>query len=1418
MPEFHLPFKPEELLAPPPDDRLWASHVPDVENWKTETTNSTLDTLIRKVLQSNGHELAEPKTFSTLFGWLQAWPRLDEAVRLRISDLLVDAAKRIVARSPHVQKTGKKGKADSRSSDPASALRVAAKVAIFYMHWAAERLLKKDPTLDGKGRGKKGKKPGTSEQEADELKEAQKLLNRQRSTMLTGLTELITMESMPWLWTTDTAAFQRVAERVSDAGFEALGSPDSLKHHETRQAALSCIASPLLQEGHQHSNLLVAAVSKLTHALRGGEHAPPFVADVLLRAHCTALPRLLIVELTQHCTPAELTSQSSFQKDLGKFLVAVSEKLPHIVLANIAVLLPLLDVDCYPLRSAIVESIGKLLEAQGRKIARVPAAAAIAEGAEEQADGEEEAPAPLATEEASGDVDVFTLAEATKKDLLDTLMARTLDKTAWVRAKALQSLTNLAANKRGAILPRDLWPQALEIGARRMQDTSSFSRKSAMQLVRALVATHPYGPALVGGGSERAKIEKLLKEVEAADESTEDTEEQQEKRAALKKMNDCYTQRLKFVEVLDDAEARLRVLLSSRVPTDVTEAINVVVELRLRELPVAKKAFNQVLGLVWSRHEPIKEAAVEAFRRMHLDGRDAKDAVRTMLEMYKEGVSTLWTYTELASVQELIQQAAEQKHVDADKAVPHLMAAMKGASCHEALRALTAFGVATPGPVLKTLPDMRKVIDAAKDTRTQLERAGIMCHMLQRLHACIRNGNLKPDDAANFLAISEKCTFVVLESFCANNVTPQWFGAAQGAMDISFDLSTSATDSSAGVQCCPDKLWEVILERMLGKVLEGSESSEAEELSHTSSTQVACTVFVAGHLALRMLVYLEQVQAALKKKRMTDEDAKMAEKREQSKKPKKSKGGAPAEEDASEAAGLGMAGQDEREADAFHDLAEYTLLYGQNSILSKLKPLVVNGLLDAKSRTDPVLRRAAAISMCKFMTVSTRFCKDHLQLLFSVLFPKGNQSTSLLVCEGEEDDAMAAEPTENINLPAGHTSLLDDLTLRQSLLVAVGDLLFRHPNIVAPWMKMLYAALGGDDTIQGAEGAIELRLTALLVLTHLVLNDMIKASAVFLVRALWLTACTHERTARVARLLFQELSKKTTRPVYNYAAETIALLPDPKHQPAAGSVEGGPEERVQWLMQFLDKEKEVDQFVVKLSERLGPAADRSGKAQASAKQGADSNDATVACLAHALGALTYSEKCLGRLHDIVVVRKSIKDALAFHAVVRDCIMSVVEKARSSFASSENTMAHCDAIESTITAIIGVKKEKEEKEDVDIKEDPEDAPEPTAEKKAKRGKKTKGEQDKEENDEKEDGDIKEDPEDAPEPTAEKKAKRGKKTKGEQDKEENDEKEDGDIKEDPEDAPELTAEKKGKRGKKTKEEQEPKRQRKNKDAQS
>merc|ERR1719401_2305637 len=74
------------------------------------------------------------------------------------------------------------------------------------------------------------------------------------------------------------------------------------------------------------------------------------------------------MELTQLCMGTGLSLQQGFQRSLGHFISGLAERLPHVVLGNISVLLELLNVDCYPLRSAIVDSIGSLLCAEGRQL------------------------------------------------------------------------------------------------------------------------------------------------------------------------------------------------------------------------------------------------------------------------------------------------------------------------------------------------------------------------------------------------------------------------------------------------------------------------------------------------------------------------------------------------------------------------------------------------------------------------------------------------------------------------------------------------------------------------------------------------------------------------------------------------------------------------------------------------------------------------------------------------------------------------------------------------------------------------------------------------------------------------------------------------------------------------------------------
>jgi len=288
-----------------------------------------------------------------------------------------------------------------------------------------------------------------------------------------------------------------------------------------------------------------------------------------------------------------------------------------------------------------------------------------------------------------------------------------------------------------------------------------------------------------------------------------------------------------------------------------------------------------------------------------------------------------------------------------------------------------------------------------------------------------------------------------------------------------------------------------------------------------------------------------------------------------------------------------------------------------------------------------MLRRVAALSLCKYMAVSKRFCDEHLQLLFSILFPRQGRTEGVLGGLAENDVDSC--------LPKAGSSVIvvqEDLTLRQSLLVAVGDLLFRHPNTVEPWSDRLYAALGNvpgtvcDEAPGRGQSAEELRLTALLVLTHLVLNDMIKPRAVMLVRALWLTSCHHEPTARIARLLFKELGKRTSNVIYNLLPQVIAGLCEPQVVGSGVKVEdSGGQEIIRFIVQFIEKEKHVEGLIEKFSTRLAQCAEVAGGA-ANSQAGKEAMDFvgddaghedaparaknSIWCFAHALGALNYS--------------------------------------------------------------------------------------------------------------------------------------------------------------------------------------------------
>eukprot|EP00965_Chrysotila_dentata_P005437 178622-Pleurochrysis_carterae.AAC.2 len=131
------------------------------------------------------------------------------------------------------------------------------------------------------------------------------------------------------------------------------------------------------------------------------------------------------------------------------------------------------------------------------------------------------------------------------------------------------------------------------------------------------------------------------------------------------------------------------------------------------------------------------------------------------------------------------------------------------------------------------------------------------------------------------------------------------------------------------------------------------------------------------------------------------------------------------------------------------------------------------------------------------MCCSAPFCESQLQLLFTII----------------------ARETE--------------VAVRANAAVALGDLVVRHPNLLEPWTSHLYRQLRDLEP--------RVRKSALMVLTHLILNDMVKVKGQVSEMALCLRDADG-RISALARLFFAEFAKKGSAPVYNLLPDIVSTL------------------------------------------------------------------------------------------------------------------------------------------------------------------------------------------------------------------------------------------------------------------------------------
>lgn len=159
--------------------------------------------------------------------------------------------------------------------------------------------------------------------------------------------------------------------------------------------------------------------------------------------------------------PKDYVKDTVGAENIGRFLVELAERLPKLISTNIGVLVPHFGGESYKIRNALVGVLGKLVANAFKDI--------------------------------EGEVSSKSVRLRTKQAMLEILLERCRDVSAYTRSRVLQVWAELCEEHSVSI---GLWNEVAEVAAGRLEDKSAIVRKSALNLLIMMLQHNPFGPQL----------------------------------------------------------------------------------------------------------------------------------------------------------------------------------------------------------------------------------------------------------------------------------------------------------------------------------------------------------------------------------------------------------------------------------------------------------------------------------------------------------------------------------------------------------------------------------------------------------------------------------------------------------------------------------------------------------------------------------------------------------------------------------------------------------------------------------------------------------------------------------------------------------------------------------------------------------
>ncbi|KAI5475738.1 hypothetical protein MNV49_000900 [Pseudohyphozyma bogoriensis] len=1218
----------EELtqLSDPTNDY---SNFPDLESSDQQEINQLLNQVVDAV-SNDSSAITEQDTFDTFRGLIKSADAHSSSTLSKLLDSLISGFQAEI-------------EATSRENNPTDhtayrSHRKALEMYAFLLQWfvtAAEKLAGagKDaavgPTAKGKQKkaaGKKGKKD-----EFDFLEVIPDILAVMTKALRTLRTERI------WQTTAERDTF--VANCFMKPTTLFSESEQYMKLPDIKLGVFRVICLAAKNHG-QALNTQMTVMQNLQYT----EHLSEPMAEL-----CTILAKefdysQLGEEVLREIADKQFSAQDTKgPRSFSKFLIKLADISPRVVLKQIVVLQRHLDSESYPMRNAIIEVIGLLI----RELSIAPAGDQEPEVIKRQLEGFFEllfdrfldlnsyVRAKVAAV-LKQTCDLPTKFPKLRTKLTELTIRSLSDKSSQVRKNCISLVTKLIlthpyGRMHGGELGMEEWRVRYDELVKELAPLDLVSVEEAEALARAR--------ELMGDEDEEGEgLEKVAEEeeedvkpvVEKEGEEKEEEEEEdgagsetdEESRPKLSKKDrekkkarrsegmdlasadrdkilasvdqdtltrlrltkKYYADAIVFIEQLDRASEVISDLVASTVKSEVLEAMEFFRVAHQYKLESAEIGVKKMLHLIWAKDDAVtgedgkelkgvRSKLIDVYTQLYIeevpdlsDADQVKRVAKNVIELTREA-----TLAELISLEALL-GVMMSKGVIQDEVIAKLWqvySTTKDIPRFQRRGAIIILGMfAAPKPeVVADQVETLLKIGLGPHGKADLVLCKYTCVALSRVAGSVKKVKGSLEDMSVRLPMDSPVFTRLQDMILHPSTNKEWFSMAEQAINTIYTLGDQ-----------PDALCSSILRQMSNRVFAPADADDengsddeavpAEVDNDDTATPSASSlmppmtpglppqtpsrnapwtmppqtpgraphipvfgnafdlsqlIFVAGHCAIKQLVHLELVERDIKR-RKAEEDAKTGSKKK-------------GQDELDQVAGS----VEDEIGDMIGVAKEKELLYGEDSLLSVFGPMAATIVSQPKLYRNSMLKTAATLALSKFMCVSARFCEEHLMLLFRIF-------------ETTTEDAV-----------------------RSNIVIALGDIAVCFSTIMDENSDRLYAGLHDKN--------ITVKKNTLMVLTHLILNGMIKVKG----QLGEMAKCLEDEDKRIsdlAHLFFTELSTKE-KAIYNNLPDIISHL-------SSGTAPVDEEtfaKSMKFIFTFIDKKREAEAIVEKLCQRFQMATE-----------------------------------------------------------------------------------------------------------------------------------------------------------------------------------------------------------------------------------